>query len=422
MTIRTALFALLMGVCGCQSLRVADGTCGASTPEGNGEAPVVVDKDCARGVVVESLASCLATAGPDACLAKVPGTLCDTDGDGLGDDLEDALARAYAPAFAFSGDADKSPETHFPANAAHFLSHAELRYINDDDDVLVDGKPSLDSIGAAASNGHHADNSCSGEGTDFWLCLRDDDDQTRVTSLEAMRALPDGVDVLSVVHPANGSLARSTHLFVSFSLVFPYNAHSTVGDHEGDWEGIAVFVNRQTGAIDAAYFERHNTSDNTRLVSATEFPPRDPATERPSGTMSSSFDGIHGLRFWDFSGARRHVVAYVGTGGHAMYDYPASTRIIRLGPRDTHTGDGPKLVPWSSRVVSSFGADTAGDSIKINSLNPGEFKNITLPWARFRGQWGCNDGVIGKSWPGPFGNARHQRPMFERAWGSPPRE
>ena len=53
--------------------------------------------------------------------------------------------------------------------------------------------------------------------------------------------------------------------------------------------------------------------------------------------------------------------------------------------------------------------------------NPGEVARITLPFARYRGQWGCDDGLIGKSWPVPFGNARHARPLFERTWGSPPR-
>lgn len=353
----------------------------------------VIETDCARGVEVEALTACLATAvGPDACVAAVAGRLCDTDGDGVADDLESALARAYAPAFAFGGVA--APETHFPANVQHFLSRAQLRRR---DGAVVEAQPTLASLGA------YGNDPC-GDGPNLWLCLRDSAEDTRVTSAATMRALPNGVDVVSVVHPAERTLASSTHLFVSFSLLFPYNAHSAIGNHEGDWEGIAVFVNRRSGAVDAAWFERHDTTDNTRFVDASVI--HDPA--------APAAEGAHGLRFFD--PARRHVVAYVAAGGHAMYDYPGTTRILRLGPRDAHVGDGPKLLPWLGRLAAAFGSD-AGEALPVTFHNPGEANQITLPWARFRGQWGCNDGVVGKSWPGPFGNMRHPRPMFERAWG-----
>ena len=69
--------------------------------------------------------------------------------------------------------------------------------------------------------------------------------------------------------------------------------------------------------------------------------------------------------------------------------------------------------------MSTYGA-TEGDALQVSYVNPGEARRITLPWALFRGQWGCTDQPIAKSWPGPFGNSRFQRPMFERLWGSPP--
>ncbi len=363
------------------------GICTATAPL----AAAVIETDCEKGSEVEALGACLATKGPDDCIAATRGRLCDSDGDGVADDLEAALARAYAPAFAFNGGADE--ETHWPTSVKHFLSHARLRR---KDGALVDAEPSLASLGS------HGNDPC-GDGPSLWLCLGDEADETRVTSAALMRALPDGVDVVSVVHPGNRTLSSSTHLFVSFSLLFAYNSHSSIGNHEGDWEGIAVFVNRRTGAVDAAYFERHDTTDNARLVDAN-------VTYDPAAA-----DTAHGLRFFD--AAKKHVVAYVARGGHAMYDYPGSTRILRLGPRDLHQGDGQKLLPWLGRLTASFGGD-AGETLPITFHNPGEANQITLPWARFRGQWGCQDGMFGKSWPGPFGNARHPRPMFERAWGS----
>jgi len=381
---------------------------------------LVVDKDCAKDTFVESLTACLASAGPDECVEKIESgaRLCDGDGDGLADDLEAALTRAYAPVFAFNGGAfGGNPETHWPGNAAQFVSRAKLTFGKRR--TIVDDRPTLDALAAATSNGHSADNPCPGEGSDFWLCLTDSSESTRVTSLASMRALPGGIDVLSIAHPANGALSASSHVFVSYGLFFPFNAHSTVDDHEGDWESIAVFVNRRTGTVDAAWFDRHNTVDNERLIASDKYPPRDAATESPHGTVSSGSSAPHGLRFADYAGARRRVVGYVSTGGHALYDYPANTRIFTYGPRDTHSGDGPKIVVGEGRVANAFGA-TEGDALEVGYVNPGESSHITLPWARFRGQWGCTDGRIAKSWPGPFGNARHPRPMFERTWGSPP--
>lgn len=357
---------------------------------------------------VDALVACLAASGPDACANACDA---DEDGDGIGDRLELAIARVYAPAFAFNGGKyGGNAETDWAANATHFVTHSKVVY-RDSSDRLVDLTPSLAKLEGETYMGHHASDPASGEGSDFWLCMTDSSDASRVKSKAAMLALPDGVDLVSVVHPAG-----TGHIFVSYSLLFAYNEHTTVDNHEGDWEGIAVFVDRKTGAVYAAWFERHGTTDDTNFVLATSS--ADPAKETPYGDMSSGFDKVHGLRFWDAQ--KRHVVAYVATGSHAMYDYPANTDIIKFGPRDTHDGDGPKLLPWQNLLVAGFG-DSSGDAISVHPWNPGEASKVTLSWARFRGQWGCNDGSIAKSWPGPFGNARHPRPLLERTWASPPK-
>lgn len=391
------------------------------TPDAPGDAPQP-DGGCASGAHVETLVCCLDQGqGPDACLAALNATLCDTDGDELGDDLELAMARAYAPAFAFNGGAfGGNPETHWPASAAHFLAHANVTYRPDGKPgVVVDPAPTAATVALASSGGHVANQPGPGEGSDFWLCLVDATDQTRVASKSLMLSLPGGIDLVTIVHPANGLLGQSSHLFAFFDLVFAYNAHSLVDDHEGDWEGVGVFVDRKTGAVDAVWFERHDTTDNVRFVDAATYGTRDPAQESPAGDVKTTKPSLHGLRFWDFAGLRHHVVAYVGTGAHAMYDYPANTFIAAVGPRDTHNGDGDKLLPWLDQLVPGW-AGTAGTPLSVSELNAGEAGSISLDWARFRGQWGCNDGVVAKSWPGPFGNARHPRPVLEQTWGSPP--
>lgn len=235
-----------------------------------------------------------------------------------------------------------------------------------------------------------------------------------------MLALPGGIDLEVIAHPANGTLEASSHLFVSFGLFFAYNDHSVVNVHEGDRESVGLFINRRTGAVDAAWFDRHRSADDTHFIDAATYGVRSPAGEAPHGNVSRSTASIHGLRFGDEAGARHHLVAYVGTGGHALYDYPANTYVVYPGPRDTHDGDGLKLRSWTGELVPGWQGSGGAGKVAVHVENPGEPSRLVLPWARFRGQWGCTDQLIARSWPGPYGNARRPRPVLERTWGSPP--
>lgn len=382
---------------------------------------------CVGGNRMQVVLDCLnAGRSPNQCTLEQGNVdYCDTDRDGLFDDLEFALARAYAPVFAFNGGVwGGNPETSWPANAKHFVEHARLIYrVDGQAEQLVNAGPTLDTIWQAfiTQNGTplRAYDPSSNAGSNFWLCLNDTSSSTRVLTRADMLALPDGVDVVSVVHPANGSLAASTHLFISTSLFFAYNEFSGLDNHEGDWETVTVFVNRQTGAVDSAYFDRHSSTDQIQFVDVATYGAKNPATEGPATAVSSSDPAVHGLRFWDYSGNRHHVVTYVGTGAHALYDYPGNTAITSGGPRDTHDGDADKFAPWTGALYPGY--STANPTaVKTVFINPGEPGFITLNWARFKGQWGCDNELVAKSWPGPFGNARHPRPTFERTWGSPP--
>lgn len=396
---------------------------GAYDGGGRDAGPLPDAGPCRSGESAQVAACLAADGGPDACLARLgPSPRCDADGDGLADDLEEALAVAYLPVFAFnSGAHGGNPETDWPANLRHFVSHAHLVF-RQGSSVTVNAAPTLASLEKAVfgvgSTALFA-NDPEGGGPDFWLCLTDTSPATRVQSRDAMLALPHGVSLITVAHPANGELAASSHLFVSFGLFFAYNRHSTIDNHEGDFESVALFIDRDSGAVDAVWFDRHASTDGTQFVDVATYGAKDPSAEQPHGNVSSSVPALHGLRFWDYSGHRRHVVAYVATGGHALYDYPANTYITPLLVRDTHNGDGDKL--FGGALYPEFGgvpnARLDGGMVREN---PGEVSHITAAWARYRGQWGCDDGLVGKSWPVPFGNARHARPLFERLWGSPP--
>jgi hypothetical protein len=362
---------------------------------------------------------------PNQCtLEQGSQNFCDTDGDGVFDDLEVALGKAYAAAFAFNGGVwGGNSETCWPGNTTHFASHSRLIYRpNGQPETIISANPVRDQLWQATyttSSGNTLRAYDSSAGGDFWLCLNDTSTSTRVQSRADMLALPDGVEVLSVVHPANGNLSASAHLFVATGLFFPYNEFSGLDNHEGDWETVAVFVNRATGVVEYGYFERHNTTDNQRFINRAIDGTRNPSSDAVAPAVSASDAGVHGLRFWDDSGNKHHVIAYVGTGAHAMYDYPGNTYIIANGPRDTHAGDKDKYATWLGQLYPGFNSGSPV-VLKTTFFNPGEPNAITLNWARYRGQWGCDNDAIAKSYPGPFGNGRLARPMFERVWGNPP--
>gem|GEM_PF-2738440 len=368
---------------------------------------------------------------PDDCVDRFTAPLCDSDGDGVGDDLESALAREYAPVFATNGGGcGGNAETDWASNVNHFVTHAQVFFRPSDggSDVLVDGAPTLatlpeESFWTGATE-RFANDPAVGSGAALYLCLTDTTGSTgvRVESEAAMLALPDGVDVTTVVQPANGPLAVSDHLMVSYQLFFAYNAFaSPLDNHEGDWEGVIVFINRMTGGVDAAFFGRHDTTDSTTFVDTATYPVRDPVTPVPACNtdVNHSEPAYHGLRFQDFNGLRHHLVAFVSTGSHAMYDYPANTYVVQkfgVGVRDTHDGDGPWLDLAGGQLLSGGGA------LPVHFVwrNPGQLGALREAWAGFRGQWGCQVGGIANSWPGPWGNDLHPRPELTRAWGSPP--
>jgi hypothetical protein len=382
---------------------------------------------CLTGAADALLACLNQGTSPDDCVDLYTAPLCDSDGDGVGDDLEHAMARAYAPVFAFNaGGCGGNAETDWAANVNHFVTHAQLFYRPSDGgtDVLVDPAPTLTGLPRESlwvdGRERFADDPALGSGSEYFLCLKDTTGSSgvRVESKEAMLALPDGVDVTTLVQPANGALANSDHLMVSYQLFFAYNEFSTLDNHEGDWEGVIAFVNRMTGGVDAAYFGRHGTTDSTSFVDTATYPVRDPATPVPAcdTNVDHSDPAIHGLRFQDFGGLRHHLVAFVSTGSHAMYDYPANTFVINNLFRDTHNGDGP----WLDLARAELSSGGTAQAVKVVWRNPGQLGKVTQAWAEYRGQWGCQDEAIANSWPGPWGNVKYPRPELTRAWGSPP--
>jgi hypothetical protein len=415
----------------------------AATPEDPSVESGLAD-DCAAGAMTASITACLDDAGaPRSCLARaLPLTsgraACDRDHDGMADDLEDAMARAYGIVLAFNagGSGNGNAETAWPDNVAHYVASSELVWRVDSDESTrqkVLAAPTLDTLAGATieidgvpRSADHAD-----AAANLWLCLKQPGgkypSEALVPTLDAARTLAGGIDVMAVVHPANGRGAEDRYALVINYPYYAYNWLAYLDNHEGDWEGVGVLVNLDSGAVEAAYFERHPTADKVQLIAAGS--PIDPARERSFGNVCNDGDAerARGIRFWDFAGARHHVIDYVSTGGHAGYGYPGNTKITGatcgppLGVRDTHNGDGPKLLTWQSVFVDDWAGSNPRPVLgQVSYRNIGEARSPRLPWSSYRGQWGCQNGTIGKSWPGPWGNGRHCRSWVTHAWGAAP--
>jgi hypothetical protein len=217
---------------------------------------------------------------------------------------------------------------------------------------------------------------------------------------------------------------------LEYMLFYAYNKF-TLDNHEGDFEGGAVFVDTDTGKVAALYTDRHNTADSTRLVPLEGpglLPAKDPQGEAPHYNIcdDTSTDVVGGVRFWDFAGKRHHPVIFTAAGGHASYAYPGATKIQGAGCfeatmiRDVHNGQGPKLVPFEDAYYTDFGAGKNAVEHGVRIVNLGERKKLAAEWTAFAGQWGCTLDSIPKSYPGPWDNERLCRHWLTNDWGQAP--
>lgn len=364
------------------------------------------------------------------------------------------MLRSYAPVFAYNeGDGDHSTgdsESAYPTTAEHYTASSTLYWRVDGDDAtktVVDKAPTLDKLRSATFDDKgttkRADSPALGQGTNFWLCLNKDksgnyDDAALVKTADASRST--GVDLFSVAHPA-GADPKGDYVVLEYMLFYAYNRF-TLDDHEGDFEGGAVFVSLSTGKVSAFYTDRHATSDGVTLIPLEgkgALPAKDPSKESPHYNVCDATDTpsspwgipphtpIGGVRFYDFDANKHHPVIYVAGGGHASYGYPGATKIQGVGCiemtmiRDVHNGNGPKLVPHEDAYVSDFkGTGRKAIDKGVHIRNLGERGHLREAWSAFAGQWGCTLEQIPKSYPGPWDNERLCRHWLTNDWGDAP--
>ena len=404
--------------------------------------------ECRSAATVQAIGACIdAGSSPRDCLAKsrpAGSAACDADKDGLDDALEDAMLRSYAPVFAYNkGDGSHTAgdsEPNFPTNMRHYVASSTLIWRVDGDEStrkVIDAKPTLDGLRAATfTEGtavRHADVTSLGQGPNFWLCLNQEGGSypadALVSSVEISRKLQDGIDLLSVAH-LSGADPSGRYVVLEYMLFYAYNKFS-FDDHEGDFEGGAVFVDTETGKVAALYTDRHATSDGTLVVPLEGpglLPAKDPKGEAPHYNIcdDSSTNDAGGVRFWDYAAKRHHPVIFAAAGGHASYGYPGATKIQGAGCfeatmiRDVHNGGGPKLVPFESAYYTDWSAGKSAVEHDVRIVNLGERKNLVAQWSAFAGQWGCTLQSIPKSYPGPWDNARLCRHWLTNDWGPAP--
>ena len=354
------------------------------------------------------------------------------------------MLRSYAPVIAYNagdgGHTAGDSESVFPTNANHYVAHSTLFWRVDGDDStkkVVDAHPTLDGLRSARfdQSGHErrADSASLGDGPNFWLCLNQNggsySPDALVGTMEASRTLADGIDMFAVAHPS-GSDKNGRYVVLEYMLFYPYNKF-TLDNHEGDFEGGAVFVDVETGKVAALYTDRHDTSDSVRVLPL-EGPglmaAKDPTKEAPRYDVCSDSDvaSVAGVRFWDFSGHRHHPVIYAAGGDHASYGYPGATKIKGLACvedtiiRDVHNGNGPKLVASENAYYTDWGKTKSPVEHGVQIVNLGEHDNLFAQWSSFAGQWGCTLDSIPKSYPGPWDNARLCRHWLTNDWGQAP--
>lgn len=435
-----ALLALLC--CGGDDTRAQDAGPPSPCP-GPCHGDNVIREDCRS--LAPTVSACIDKGGsPRACRDEVKGIGCDYDQDGLDDLLEAAMLRSYAPVFAFNkGDGDHTAgdsEPHYPTNIANYVEHSTLYWRVDGDEKtkkVVLEKPMLATFARwSFSSGWSvtANDPKLGAGPNFWLCLNKEGgvypEEALVGSMEASRKLAGGVDLLGGAHFTSNT-ANTNFVVLDYMLYYAYNKFS-LDDHEGDFEGGAVFVSLDTGKVVAVYTDRHPTSDGVKLIPIdgdSALPIKDPTDESPKYNVcddTGAGSESAGVRFWDFATTKHHPVIYVAAGGHASYSYPGATKIKGLGcteatmVRDVHNGNGPKLVPHENAYYTDWKDEKHPIETGVNVRNMGVRRFPGEPWMEFAGQWGCTFEAIPKSYPGPWDNERLCRHWLTNDWGPLP--
>ncbi|NES43098.1 hypothetical protein [Moorena sp. SIO2C4] len=205
----------------------------------------------------------------------------------------------------------------------------------------------------------------------------------------------------AVVKPSNNAIAINYYFHYTRSNWSDHDGKPAGKDypgntHEGDWEGITVFLERHSNGIwhpkTVAY------AQHTQLF----------------GYIGANFDKTldggqevpweHVLR----NGSQPHV--YVGLGGHASYPFPGQTRWPDVygyinKNMEYHRGDGIESSP-TVEYLPRVGQGYVGSADNLTSA-----KDLAPSWLLFPGRWGQQD--VGVAFRNSDGNDGPLGPVFQ---------
>jgi hypothetical protein len=291
----------------------------------------------------------------------------DLDGDGLDDALEDALAERFAP-IVFHGER----ETTFPTNVDRWLALTDLYFVHDDGTPqLVAARP----LTQAQLLGHTAtvrgmtassDGSRSlGKRTSFIL--------GSVEQAADAGALQPS-DWVTYVHSYPNALGGVT---LQYWRAYVRNDASILGidlSHGGDWEAIAVHLDRQQQPARVTYL------DHAGIVDVT-------------GAMK-----------WEDS----HPLVWSEEGGHSSHPDDTHSRSRRWFRQETRTGG--TVTNWDSfRVGDSGGLRNVGE--KKRPRNGQAFIQYSGLWGS-KGRLFLTSGYWGPAFNETDGLCENGRPAY----------
>lgn len=168
-------------------------------------------------------------------------------------------------------------------------------------------------------------------------------------------------------------------LAINYHFFYPKSNWHTKGgfnDHEGDWEGVTVFLNKDG---------EHWVKGGIALAQHTQLFSEGIETEHnDGGAYYDNWTGIGGT----------HPNVYVGLGGHASYLHPDTYDVIPATTYD-EIAEGDGTVLWHDAVDAVFTPRVgSGESDILDAL-------------RFSGYWGAED--LEDEW---IGDSAPQGPVF----------
>ncbi|MBX3233323.1 MAG: hypothetical protein KIT84_33550 [Labilithrix sp.] len=346
----------------------------------------------------------------------------DLDQDGIPDALEEQLIRRYRPYYELTKEGNKT-EAHLPSDAIAEIETSQLKEMKGDDDV------SAPLAGCGNARDKHLvpaqslltckpETSYTRNKKITKYCLNHADARRAGVSVAEAKAKATGL----YGHVSNDLVNGRATYKIEYWQYWAFNDQDitvlglgSFGDHEGDWTGVEVWVDRETKAVAKLGYMIHGIEvfftvpAGTKAACTSCFTSVKGAKYNPS--VGSIFDDRerpkfddNQAEFWIDAQGFEHVKLYIERGGHEGWPGTWGKAEHKAGPitikLNAHSGGG---VGW---LVAD---------VKDRAFNLGEVAHPLTTAARviidFNGHWGCTNAKdvfgLGPQRRSPVGPAMH---------------